>query len=131
MRDIQMVLERWGAWSRHRYEMGYSPIAAGFKGLLPESPSALTCTDSDAMIVDACVGRLKAKKPDEHALLEDHYIKGISKRQIARQYRLSEGMIRIQMQMAEGFVEGCLSMLDITLEMDSYTQKKTIQEPVK
>lgn len=118
MRDIQMVLERWGAWSRHRYEMGYSPIAAGFKGLLPESPSALTCSDSDAMIVDACVGRLKVKKPDEHALLVDHYIKGISKRQIARQYRLSEGMIRIQMQMAEGFVEGCLSMLNITLEME-------------
>lgn len=131
MRDIQMVLERWGAWSRHRYEMGYSPIAAGFKGLLPESASALTCTDSDAMIVDACVGRLKARKPDEHALLEDHYIKGISKRQIARQYRLSEGMIRIQMQMAEGFIEGCLSMLDITLEMDEYTQKKIIHEPVK
>ncbi|MCP2232860.1 antiterminator Q family protein [Erwinia aphidicola] len=127
MRDIQMVLERWGAWSRHRYEMGYSPIAAGFKGLLPESPSMASCTDHDAMIVDACVGRLKAKRPEEHALIEDHYIKNISKRQLAKRDRCDEKLIRIKFQLAEGFVEGCLSMLDVTLEMDPYTQKHLIE----
>ncbi|ENW8578950.1 antiterminator Q family protein, partial [Escherichia coli] len=29
-----------------------------------------------------------------------------------------EKLIRIEIQMAEGFVEGCLSMLDLCLEMD-------------
>ncbi|WP_370255952.1 hypothetical protein [Erwinia sp. 198] len=32
---------------------------------------------------------------------------------------LSEGTIRIKFQMAEGFVEGCLSMRDVKWEMDS------------
>ena len=118
MRDIQLVLERWGVWSRHRYEMEFSPIAAGFKGLLPESASSISCTDSDAMIIDSCVGKLKQKRPDEWEFIHDHYIKDIPKRQIAKKYRCDEKMIRIKLQMAEGFIEGCLSMLDVRLEME-------------
>ncbi|HAP2506517.1 TPA: antitermination protein Q, partial [Escherichia coli] len=29
-----------------------------------------------------------------------------------------EKLIRIEIQMAEGFIDGCLSMLDVKLEMD-------------
>lgn len=118
MRDIQLVLERWGVWSRHRYETDYSPIAAGFKGLLIESESSISCSDTDAMIVDSCVGRLKQKRPDEYELIQDHYIKGIPKRQMAKKYRCDEKMVRIRLQMAEGFIEGCLSMLEVKLEME-------------
>ncbi len=32
---------------------------------------------------------------------------------------MSEGRIRQMMQVAEGFVDGCLAMLGVTLEMDS------------
>ena len=36
MRDIRMVLERWGAWAASESSgVDYSPIAAGFKGLRP------------------------------------------------------------------------------------------------
>ncbi len=36
MRDIQMVLERWGAWAANNHEdVTWSSIAAGFKGLIP------------------------------------------------------------------------------------------------
>lgn len=36
MRDIQMVLERWGAWVANNHEdVTWSSIAAGFKGLIP------------------------------------------------------------------------------------------------
>ncbi|MCX8958336.1 antitermination protein Q [Erwinia psidii] len=120
MRNIQMVLEHWGNWSKHRIEsdVGYSSTAAGFKGLLPENAIGVSCTDNDAMIIDTCVGRLKQKRPDEYALLVDHYIRDISKRALGRKLKLSEGMIRIKFQMAEGFIEGCLSMLDVELEMD-------------
>lgn len=65
------------------------------------------------------MGRLKQKRPDEYALLVDHYIKDISKRAIGRKLKLSEDMIRIKFQMAEGFIDGCLSMLDAELEMDN------------
>lgn len=131
MRDIQQVLERWGTWSRHRYETDYSPIAAGFKGLLPESAGGDSCTDNDAMIVDSCVGRLKQKRPDEHQLVEEHYIQGISKRHLARKHKCDEKLIRVKLNMAEGFVEGCLAMLEVRLEMDLYTQRKIIEENEK
>ena len=119
-RDIQLVLERWGNWSKHRVEteVGYSSIAAGFKGLLPEGGATVTCTEDDALIIDSCLGRLKQKRPDEYNLLFDHYVKNISKRAIGRKLKLSEGMIRIKFQMAEGFIEGCLAMLGTKLEMD-------------
>ncbi|MCX8967386.1 antitermination protein Q [Erwinia psidii] len=121
MRDIQQVLERWGNWSKHRIEsdVGYSAIAGGFKGLLPENASGVSCTDNDAMIVDRCVGRLKQKRPDEYALLVDHYIRDISKRALGRKLKVSERMIRIKFQMAEGFIDGCLSMLNVELEMEN------------
>ncbi|MWP35764.1 antiterminator Q family protein, partial [Escherichia coli] len=35
-----------------------------------------------------------------------------------RARKKDEKLIRIEMQMAEGFIDGCLSMLDITLDMD-------------
>ncbi|RRZ90278.1 antiterminator Q family protein [Erwinia sp. 198] len=116
MRDIKLFLEQWGIWSCQRLEMDYSPVAAGFKGGLPDTRSDASCTDSDALIVDSCVGRLKQKRPDEYELLVDHYIKDISKRAVGRWLKLSE--IRIKFQMAEGLIEGCLSMLDVKREMD-------------
>ena len=76
MRDIQMVLERWGAWAASDSSgVDYSPIAAGFKGLLPyTSKTRQACSDSDALIIEGCLARLKQKKPDEHSLLVAHYL---------------------------------------------------------
>ncbi|MDM2825121.1 antiterminator Q family protein [Citrobacter sp. Cpo089] len=97
----------------------YSPIAAGFKGLLPQtSKTRLSCTDEDALIIEGCLARLKSRKPYEHSLLVAHYLYGISKRKIAKSRKKDEKLIRIEIQMAEGFIDGCLSMLNISLEMD-------------
>ncbi|EIJ9085523.1 DUF1133 family protein [Citrobacter freundii] len=121
MRDIQMVLERWGGWaSSDNSGVDYSPIAAGFKGLLPQtSKTRLSCTDDDALIIEGCLARLKNRKPYEHSLLVAHYLYGISKRKIAKARKKDEKLIRIEIQMAEGFIDGCLSMLEIRLEMDA------------
>ncbi|EAS3445184.1 antitermination protein Q, partial [Salmonella enterica subsp. enterica serovar Typhimurium] len=43
----------------------------------------------------------------------------ISKRKIAKVRGKDEKLVRIEIQMAEGFIDGCLSMLDVTLDMDS------------
>lgn len=120
MRDIQKVLERWGGWAASDSSgVDYSPIAAGFKGLLPEmSKTRLSCTDDDALIIEGCLARLQKRKPYEHSLLVAHYLYGISKRKIARARKKDEKLIRIEIQMAEGFVEGCLSILDVRLDMD-------------
>lgn len=120
MRDIQKVMELWGGWAASDNSgVDYSPIAAGFKGLLPQTgKSRLSCTDDDALIIEGCMARLKKKKPYEHSLLVAHYLYGISKRKIAKARKKDEKIIRIEIQMAEGFIDGCLSMLDVKLEMD-------------
>ncbi|MGR3754489.1 antiterminator Q family protein [Edwardsiella anguillarum] len=120
MRDISKVLERWGGWAASDHAgVDYSHIAAGFKGLLPQSGKMrLSCTDDDGLIIEGCLAQLKKRKPDEHSLLVAHYLYGISKRKIAKARKKDEKLIRIEIQMAEGFIEGCLSMLDVWLEMD-------------
>lgn len=121
MRDISLVLERWGAWaSMDSSGVDYSHIAAGFKGLLPlNGKTRLCCTDNDALIIEGCMAKLRDKKPYEHSLLVAHYLYGISKRKIAKANKKNERLIRIEIQMAEGFIDGCLSMLPIELEMCS------------
>ena len=120
MRNIQMVLERWGAWAASDSSgVDYSPIAAGFKGLLPyTSKTRQACSDSDALIIESCRALLKKRKPYEHSLIVAHYLYGISKRKLARTRKKDEKLIRIEIQMAEGFIDGCISMLGVRLEMD-------------
>ncbi|ELY2796241.1 antitermination protein Q [Cronobacter dublinensis] len=120
MRDIQKVLELWGGWAANDNSgVDYSPIAAGFKGLLPQtSRSRLSCSDNDALIIEGCLARLKQRKPYEHSLLVAYYLYRIPKRRIARARKKDEKLIRIEMQMAEGFIDGCLAMLEVSLEMD-------------
>lgn len=119
MRDMNEVLERWGVWARDNSGIDYSPIAAGFKGLLSyKSNGELSCCDDDGLVIDGCVGRLKKYKPEEFDLIIAHHVYGISLRKIALKRKCSDGTIRKEMQTAEGFIGGCLAMLDITLSMD-------------
>ncbi len=120
MRDIQMVLERWGGWAASDNSgVDYSPIAAGFKGLIPHTnKTRLSCSDDDALVIEGCLARLQKKKTYEHSLLVAHYLYGISKRKLAKARKKDEKIIRIEIQMAEGFIDGCLSMLDVSLDMD-------------
>lgn len=121
MRDIQTVLELWGAWAASdSCSIDYSPIAAGFKGLLPQNgKTRIYCSDNDGLIIEGCMARLKKKRPYDYHMLVGHYVYRVSKRQMAKNHKKSEKQIRIEMMMAEGFIEGCLSMLDIHLEMDA------------
>lgn len=120
MRDMSHVLDSWAGWARSENSgVDYSPIAAGFKGLLPQnSKMEVSCNDDDGLIIDSCLGRLKEKRPDEHKLIVLYYLFKIPKRKIAKQLRCDEKLVRIKIQMAEGFVEGCLSWLDIKLDIE-------------
>ncbi|HBR7226899.1 TPA: antitermination protein Q [Klebsiella aerogenes] len=122
MRDMQKVLDLWGAWANSEScDIDYSPIAAGFKGLLPQTSRArIMCTDNDGLIIEGCLAQLMKRKPYEHSLLVAHYLYGISKRKLAKARKKDEKLIRIEIQMAEGFIDGCLSMLDVKLEMDDW-----------
>ncbi|HGX0695517.1 TPA: antiterminator Q family protein, partial [Escherichia coli] len=88
MRDIQMVLERWGAWVANNHEdVTWSSIAAGFKGLIPSKVrSRPQCCDDDAMIICGCMARLKKNNSDLHDLLVDYYVGGMTFMALARKH---------------------------------------------
>jgi hypothetical protein len=45
--------------------------------------------------------------------------------------KVSEGLIRQQLQVAEGYIDGCLAMTGVTLEMDTFTQKIRVAKVAK
>ncbi|MDH1318764.1 antiterminator Q family protein [Enterobacter bugandensis] len=126
MRDIQQVLERWGAWAANNHEdVVWAPIAAGFKGLLPARvKSRPQCCDDDAMVICGCIARLNKNNQDLHDLLVDYYVMGMTFMALARKHGCSDGHIGKKLQKAEGVVEGMLMMLDVRLEMDRYVSRE-------
>lgn len=125
-RDIQLVLERWGTWATSEgTQVSWSPIAAGFKGLLPAvGKSRDSCCDNDGMIVDTAVGMLRrAGRDDELNLVMLHYMYNVSKSTIARQQKCSEGKIRNRLMIAETFIDACIIMTGAKLETDEWAHK--------
>ncbi|POP44946.1 antitermination protein [Superficieibacter electus] len=126
MRDIQMVLERYGAWAAGCGNEGYyAPIAAGFKGLLPASrKSRSSCSDNDGLIINGAMARLKKHDPLLCIMLEWYYILCIPVRTMGVKLGVSHTQILKRLQAGEGFIEGVLAMLDVTLEIDRECQKQ-------
>lgn len=121
MRNIQVALERWGNWAATgENNLGYPHIAAGFKGLISGGNSGhLVCTDTDGLMIDNAIAKLKTvRKDEEYDLVIAHYMYRISKRAIARKQKISEGRVRQMMQVAEGFVDGYLYAAGAALDMD-------------
>ena len=125
MRDIQMVLERWGAWVANNHEdVTWSSIAAGFKGLIPSKvKSRPQCCDDDAMIICGCMARLKKNNSYLHDLPVDYYVGSMTFMSLASKHFCSDGYIGKKLQKAEGIIEGMLMALDIRLEMDIVVTK--------
>lgn len=131
MRDVQLVLERWGAWaSCEGSGVDFPSIAARFKGLIPSSKkSRASCCDDDGLIVSSAVTCLKNKKPYLCTLIEWHHILDIPVRRIGGKLGISYTQALKRLQTAEGFIAGCLAMLDISLEMDRYATKEPLPFP--
>ncbi|OON39767.1 antitermination protein [Izhakiella australiensis] len=134
MRDIQKVLQRWGSWAAgDGGHLGYASLAAGFKGLLVNSSKSRSrCCDDDGLIVSSAMNCLKKRNAYLCTLLEMHYIKAMSVRLMGKKLGVSHNQVATRLQSAEGFIDGCLAVLDIKLEMDKYCQKEKILEiPLK
>lgn len=122
MRDIQMVLERWGAWGANNHEdVEWSSVAAGFKGLIPSKvKSRPQCSDDDGLIISSAMTVLKKKEPYQYELLEMYYVYGVTLRVLGVKLGISLNQVVIRLQKAEGFIDGCLAMLGVSLEIDCY-----------
>ncbi|HGU0936947.1 TPA: antiterminator Q family protein, partial [Escherichia coli] len=113
MRDIQMVLERWGAWVANNHEdVEWSSVAAGFKGLISSKvKSRPQCSDDDGLIISSAMTVLKKKEPYQYELLEMYYVYGVTLRALGVKLGISLNQVVIRLQKAEGFIDGCLAML--------------------
>ncbi len=120
MRDIKMLLERWGGWAAAgQHGLGYASVAAGFRGLVhARGVKRPVCSDNDGMILDGCISRMMKVNKEQHDILVAHYLYQISLRSIARRRRCADGTVRKQIQTAEGFVCGVLSALECRLECE-------------
>lgn len=128
MRDIQQVLERWGAWAASSGDsVDYAPIAAGFKGLLPASRRSRTsCSDNDGLIISSAMRVLKQKDAYLCQLLEWYYINGMTLRSLESRLGISRNTVLTRLMTAEGFIDGCLAMTGAVLEMDRYVEKENV-----
>ncbi|MFS1539520.1 MAG: antiterminator Q family protein [Candidatus Phlomobacter fragariae] len=120
-RDIEKILLHWGGWcAGDPYAVvGYPSVTAGFSQFMPFYSTRLSCSDADGLVIDLCVNRLNTVGMSrELSYIEDYYVRGKSKRAIARKFQVRDGEIRERMQIAEGFILGCLETLDIQLDID-------------
>ncbi|MXP48885.1 antitermination protein [Pantoea sp. Eser] len=128
MRDIQMVMARWGAWAASgETNIGYPRTAADLARLLPASRQGRpSCCDDDGMLINEAMIRLS--KNDAHlcSLIEWYYIDGLPLRSLEKKCGVSYNTISLRIQKAESFIDGCLCALNIRLEMDRECTKENI-----
>ncbi|USS95776.1 antitermination protein [Serratia symbiotica] len=125
MRDIQQVLERWGAWVADNKEDACWPgVAAGLSSLIPSKvKTRVQCCDEDGITISNVMAGLRAKHPAAYDLLFDYYVFGKTFMQLAREHHCSDGHIGKKLQNAEGVVDGYLMALGIKLEIDKYIMR--------
>lgn len=128
MRDIQQVLERWGAWAADNREDAYWPnVAAGFSSLIPSRvKNRPQCCDEDGITISNVMAGLRKKHPVAHDLLFDYYVFGKTFMQLAREHHCSDTHIGKKLQNAEGVIDGYLMALEIKLEMDKYVRREAV-----
>ena len=63
---------------------------------------------------------LKKKEPYQYELLEMYYVYGVTLRALGVKLGISLNQVVIRLQKAEGFIDGCLAMLGVSLEIDCY-----------
>lgn len=119
-RNMQEVLERWGRWAaREEY---CSLVDWPSLSILPchkPQPGKPGCTNEDGIVVDTCIAHMsKICKADYLQILGQRFIGGHALRRIAKDVCTSKDSVVMSLRTSEAFVEGCLTMLAVHLDMD-------------
>ncbi|OTA14332.1 antitermination protein [Xenorhabdus vietnamensis] len=112
MRDMRIILNQWSAWaSEGNSDVDWSPIAAGFNGLVPSTrKTRAQCCDDDGIAIDAAVLRLKKHSPYYFQLIIMHYVKAFALRAMGNKLGISHNEVAKRLQTAEGFIDGVLAV---------------------
>lgn len=127
MWNIQLVLQRYAAWvAADNSGVDWNHTAAGFAALLSGGRRCRPqCSDNDGLAIDGAMKCLRKNNLYYYELLGMYYIKRMTLRKIGKKLAISHSEVAKRVQCAEGFVEGCLAMADIVLEMDDAVQEIT------
>ena len=80
-----------------------------YKNVVPHGKkSRRQCSNDEGGIIDTCMLRLKQYRIDDYELIIAHFVMGVSLRCLAKINECSDGKIRKKMQMAMGFIAGCI-----------------------
>ncbi|HBA7153357.1 TPA: phage antitermination protein [Escherichia coli] len=84
-------------------------MADKYKNVVPHGKkSRRQCSNDEGGIIDTCMLRLKQYRIDDYELIIAHFVMGVSLRCLAKINECSDGKIRKKMQMAMGFIAGCI-----------------------
>ena len=119
MRNMTVVMEKFGVWARTYESIGYSHIAAGFKGLLPQTPPKVSpCNDDDGLSINSAMSLLLRDRPNEYICMVLYYIWCVDIESIAKKKSCSPKTIQRLLRIGEGYIDGSLSALDIKLSFE-------------
>ncbi|EBR5511694.1 antitermination protein Q [Salmonella enterica] len=119
-RDMQLVLERWGRWAVS--EEYCSMVDWPSMSVTPQRVTASGkpgCSDEDGAAIDTCIAHMSMVCPhDDLLVLGLRFIGGLPTRAIAETMQRDRHSVRTALRSAEAFLEGCLVMQGIRLDMD-------------
>lgn len=119
-RNMQEVLERWGRWaaSEEYCSLVDWPAMSVTPGCKPEAGKP-RCSDEDGMTIDTCVAHMSTVRDvDDILILGQRFIGGHTTRQIAERMAIPRMQVRGSLNASEAFLNGCLVMQGIRLDMD-------------
>ena len=128
-RNMQEVLERWGRWaaSEEYCSLVDWPAMSVTPGRKPEAGKP-GCSDEDGLAIDTCVAHMSmVRDVDDILILGQRFIGGHTTRFIAEAMDIPRMQVRASLNASESFLNGCLVMQGIRLDMDPVV---VLQEPL-
>lgn len=106
---IQERLVQWANWTRADSGIGY-PSRTPFDRLRGSSIPEAHITDDVAIRVDAAIGRLRQRCPDQAAVLVEYYLDRRTLAKIARRRRINRHQAALVLRQAETAVDWILEV---------------------
>ncbi|HGJ5857234.1 MULTISPECIES: antiterminator Q family protein [Arsenophonus] len=134
MRNIQFVLKCWGSWASPdpvNCKWPRSSLLAKLSIAKKKKITMFGCGDDDGIKIDAAIRKLKDYKRDYYSLIIMYYLKHLSTQKIADSLGISRNQTVKLLQAAEGFIEGCLVMDNVKLEIDKFARDEKKYPPIK
>lgn len=119
---LEQMLTRWGPWclrGRQAPALGYSTrtVEARLRdegGVLISGQGSMGIieVDEDSEMIEALMGILRGQRPLFAEILEQKYVWGCERKQIAEKVSISEAMVKVYLGRAMAWVGGAVTIFE-------------------